>query len=207
MHTHRTVLIISPHTEFYLSVGFLLHNGSTLNLLLLDVFFHVCAAELCLNAEVTELLSECEQPGLVQSLLLPEDLALRHLPALSATHRRLDFTRRNPSLNSLQEVHTSPHTQFSHRRWSVKAKTLNHIHLCTVKTYDFRHSSWHLMFISHYHNSIIWSRTNLFFMRNISLTSKKGIWVHSGVKEILTATVLYFIDLCLIPERKSGLSC
>lgn len=74
-------------------------------------------AELGLNAEVTELLNECEQPGLVQSLLLPEDLALRHLPALSVAHRRLDFTRRNPSLSSLQEVHshtrTHSHTGFS----------------------------------------------------------------------------------------------
>ncbi|XP_034465907.1 protein SMG5 [Hippoglossus hippoglossus] len=60
-------------------------------------------AELGLNAEVTQLLSECEQPGLVQSLLLPEDLALRHLPALSVAHRRLDFTHRNPSLSPLQE--------------------------------------------------------------------------------------------------------
>uniref|UniRef100_A0A8C3G7S9 Nonsense-mediated mRNA decay factor n=1 Tax=Cyclopterus lumpus TaxID=8103 RepID=A0A8C3G7S9_CYCLU len=60
-------------------------------------------AELGLNAAVTELLNECEQPGLVQSLLLPEDLALRHLPALTGAHRRLDFTRRNPSLSSLQE--------------------------------------------------------------------------------------------------------
>ncbi|XP_069031455.1 LOW QUALITY PROTEIN: nonsense-mediated mRNA decay factor SMG5 [Embiotoca jacksoni] len=60
-------------------------------------------AELGLTAEVTELLNECEQPGLVQSLLLPEDLALRHLPALSVAHRRLDFTRRNPSLSPLQE--------------------------------------------------------------------------------------------------------
>uniref|UniRef100_A0A7N6AV42 Nonsense-mediated mRNA decay factor n=1 Tax=Anabas testudineus TaxID=64144 RepID=A0A7N6AV42_ANATE len=60
-------------------------------------------AELGLNAEVTELVNECEQPGLVQSLLLPEDLALRHLPALTIAHRRLDFTRRNPSLSPLQE--------------------------------------------------------------------------------------------------------
>lgn len=64
----------------------------------------VCSAELGLNTEVTKLLNECEQPGLAQSLLLPEDLALRHLPALSVAHRRLDFTRRNPSLSSLQEV-------------------------------------------------------------------------------------------------------
>ncbi|TDH11381.1 hypothetical protein EPR50_G00060400 [Perca flavescens] len=63
----------------------------------------ILEAELGLNAEVTELLNECEQPGLVQSLLLPEDLALRHLPALNVAHRRLDFTRRNPSLSSLQE--------------------------------------------------------------------------------------------------------
>ncbi|KAM3872959.1 nonsense-mediated mRNA decay factor SMG5 [Diretmus argenteus] len=60
-------------------------------------------AEFGLNTEVTQLLSDCEQPGLVQSLLLPEDLALRHLPALSLAHRRLDFTRRRPSLNPLQE--------------------------------------------------------------------------------------------------------
>ncbi|KAK2909842.1 nonsense-mediated mRNA decay factor SMG5 [Channa argus] len=60
-------------------------------------------AELGLNAEVTELVNECEQPGLVQRLLLPEDLALRHLPALNVAHRRLDFTRRNPSLTPLQE--------------------------------------------------------------------------------------------------------
>ncbi|KAJ3597391.1 hypothetical protein NHX12_000918 [Muraenolepis orangiensis] len=39
-------------------------------------------AELALSPEVATLLAECEQPGLVQSLLLPEDLALRHLPAL-----------------------------------------------------------------------------------------------------------------------------
>uniref|UniRef100_A0A669DEG9 Nonsense-mediated mRNA decay factor n=1 Tax=Oreochromis niloticus TaxID=8128 RepID=A0A669DEG9_ORENI len=60
-------------------------------------------AELGLNAEVTELLNECERPDLVQSLLLPEDLALRHLPALSVAHRRLDFSCRNPSLSPLQE--------------------------------------------------------------------------------------------------------
>lgn len=64
----------------------------------------VLAAELGLNAEVTELLNECERPDLVQSLLLPEDLALRHLPALSVAHRRLDFSCRNPSLSPLQEV-------------------------------------------------------------------------------------------------------
>ncbi|XP_028985612.1 nonsense-mediated mRNA decay factor SMG5 [Betta splendens] len=60
-------------------------------------------AELGLNAEVTGLVNACEQPALVQSLLLPEDLALRHLPALSVAHRRLDFSHRSPSLSPLQE--------------------------------------------------------------------------------------------------------
>ncbi|XP_008428982.1 nonsense-mediated mRNA decay factor SMG5 [Poecilia reticulata] len=60
-------------------------------------------ADLGLNSEVTELLKECEQPGLSQTLLLPEDVALRHLPALSVAHRRLDFSRRNASLSPLQE--------------------------------------------------------------------------------------------------------
>uniref|UniRef100_A0A3B3XA76 Nonsense-mediated mRNA decay factor n=1 Tax=Poecilia mexicana TaxID=48701 RepID=A0A3B3XA76_9TELE len=60
-------------------------------------------ADLGLNSEVTEMLKECEQPGLSQTLLLPEDVALRHLPALSVAHRRLDFSRRNASLSPLQE--------------------------------------------------------------------------------------------------------
>ncbi|XP_030638530.1 nonsense-mediated mRNA decay factor SMG5 [Chanos chanos] len=59
--------------------------------------------ELGLNKEVRELLNDCEQPGLVQTLLLPEDLALRHLPALSLAHRRLDFTCHRPSLTPLDE--------------------------------------------------------------------------------------------------------
>ncbi|KAJ8354567.1 hypothetical protein SKAU_G00221340 [Synaphobranchus kaupii] len=60
-------------------------------------------AELGLSAGVAELLQECERPGLTQSLLLPEDLALRHLPALSLAHRKLDFTRERPVLSQLQE--------------------------------------------------------------------------------------------------------
>ncbi|XP_026139080.1 protein SMG5-like [Carassius auratus] len=59
--------------------------------------------DLGLNKHVTELLNECEQPGLVQSLLLPEDLALRHLPVLSVAHRRLDFTGQRPPLTPLDE--------------------------------------------------------------------------------------------------------
>uniref|UniRef100_A0A8C5AU72 Nonsense-mediated mRNA decay factor n=1 Tax=Gadus morhua TaxID=8049 RepID=A0A8C5AU72_GADMO len=55
------------------------------------------------DPEVAALLGECEQPGLVQSLLLPEDLALRHLPALGLAHRRLDYSRPRPALSPLQE--------------------------------------------------------------------------------------------------------
>lgn len=60
-------------------------------------------ADLGLSAEVMEMLKECERPGLTQTLLLPEDVALRHLPALGAAHRHLDFSRRNASLSPLQE--------------------------------------------------------------------------------------------------------
>ncbi|XP_017564235.1 protein SMG5 [Pygocentrus nattereri] len=60
-------------------------------------------AELGLKKEVRELVTESEQPDLVQTVLLPEDQALRHLPALSLAHRRLDFTSHRPSLSPLQE--------------------------------------------------------------------------------------------------------
>ncbi|XP_056141944.1 nonsense-mediated mRNA decay factor SMG5 [Lampris incognitus] len=63
----------------------------------------ILEADLGLNTEVRELLNLCEEPGLVQNLLLPEDRALRHLPALSLAHRRLDFTCQKPSLSPLQE--------------------------------------------------------------------------------------------------------
>ena len=61
-------------------------------------------AELGLKKEVRELVTESEQPDLVQTVLLPEDQALRHLPALSLAHRRLDFTSHRASLSPLQEV-------------------------------------------------------------------------------------------------------
>ncbi|XP_067304084.1 nonsense-mediated mRNA decay factor SMG5 [Pseudorasbora parva] len=63
----------------------------------------ILETDLGLNKDVTELLNGCEQPGLVQTLLLPEDLALRHLPALSVAHRRLDFTSQRPPLTPLDE--------------------------------------------------------------------------------------------------------
>ncbi|XP_057690572.1 nonsense-mediated mRNA decay factor SMG5 [Corythoichthys intestinalis] len=62
------------------------------------------------DPELTRLLmGECEReqererPARVQTLPLPEDVALRHLPALAAAHRRLDFARRAASLSPLQE--------------------------------------------------------------------------------------------------------
>ncbi|XP_023819938.1 protein SMG5 [Oryzias latipes] len=63
----------------------------------------ILEADLGLNPQLTEMLNECEQPALVQTLLLPEDLTLRHLPALNAAHRRLDFAGRNLSLSPVHE--------------------------------------------------------------------------------------------------------
>uniref|UniRef100_A0A3Q3DWM4 Nonsense-mediated mRNA decay factor n=1 Tax=Hippocampus comes TaxID=109280 RepID=A0A3Q3DWM4_HIPCM len=63
----------------------------------------LCLAEADLNPDVTELLGECERPALLQTLLLPEDVALRHLPALAVAHRHLDFAHRGASLSPLQE--------------------------------------------------------------------------------------------------------
>lgn len=63
----------------------------------------ILEAGLSLPPEVCRMLSECEQPVLVQSVLLPEDVSLRLLPALSSAHRRLDFSRRHAPLSPLQE--------------------------------------------------------------------------------------------------------
>uniref|UniRef100_A0A8C8DRE0 Nonsense-mediated mRNA decay factor n=1 Tax=Oryzias sinensis TaxID=183150 RepID=A0A8C8DRE0_9TELE len=63
----------------------------------------ILEADLGLNPQLTKMLNECEQPGLVQTLLLPEDLTLRHLPALNAAHRHLDFAGRNLSLSPVHE--------------------------------------------------------------------------------------------------------
>ncbi|XP_062841759.1 nonsense-mediated mRNA decay factor SMG5 [Trichomycterus rosablanca] len=63
----------------------------------------VLEADLGLKTEVRELLTQSEQPDMVQTVLLPEDQALRHLPALNLAHRRLDFTRHRASLSPLQE--------------------------------------------------------------------------------------------------------
>ncbi|XP_058863332.1 nonsense-mediated mRNA decay factor SMG5-like [Acipenser ruthenus] len=63
----------------------------------------ILEAEVPLCEEVSELLSACERPDLQQTLLLPEDVALRHLPALRAAHKRLDMERESPTLSTLQE--------------------------------------------------------------------------------------------------------
>ncbi|XP_052474501.1 nonsense-mediated mRNA decay factor SMG5 isoform X2 [Carassius gibelio] len=80
-----------------------LWNRLSVLLNLLPVGSKMLETDLGLNKHVTDLLNECEQPGLVQTLLLPEDLALRHLPALSVAHRRLDFTGQRPPLTPLDE--------------------------------------------------------------------------------------------------------
>ncbi|KAF4076133.1 hypothetical protein AMELA_G00226810 [Ameiurus melas] len=63
----------------------------------------VLDAGLGLKDEVEDLLARSERPDLVQTVLLPEDQALRHLPALNLAHRRLDFTHHRASLSPLQE--------------------------------------------------------------------------------------------------------
>lgn len=106
--TFQTTLMLSSHWIFVSLCDFYTLIMTALSLQPVYLFVHVHAAELGLNAEVTQLVNECERPSLVQSLLLPEDLALRHLPALGVAHRRLDFTHRNSSLSPLQEVWTAP---------------------------------------------------------------------------------------------------
>lgn len=64
----------------------------------------IAVSDLGLKSEVRDLLAVSEQPDLVQTVLLPEDQALRHLPALNLAHRRLDFTHPRASLSTLQEV-------------------------------------------------------------------------------------------------------
>ncbi|KAG2462079.1 SMG5 protein, partial [Polypterus senegalus] len=63
----------------------------------------ILEADLHLCEEVTDLLSECECPELKQSLLLPEDVALRHLPALRVAHKKLNFEHDQPTLSLLEE--------------------------------------------------------------------------------------------------------
>ncbi|XP_063055437.1 nonsense-mediated mRNA decay factor SMG5 isoform X2 [Engraulis encrasicolus] len=60
-------------------------------------------ADMGVSSEVCDLLDQCEQSGLTQTLLLPEDVALRHLPALSTAHRKLDFSNSRPTLTTLHE--------------------------------------------------------------------------------------------------------
>lgn len=85
---------------------------------------HCRVSDLGLKKEVRDLLAGSEQPDLVQTVLLPEDQALRHLPALNLAHRRLDFTHHRGSLSPLQEVRClAPAAPFT---LTANASTANH---------------------------------------------------------------------------------
>ncbi|CAN9514209.1 unnamed protein product [Ophioblennius macclurei] len=87
----------------------------------------ILEADLGLDSQVSDLLSDCEQPGMVQTLLLPEDLALRNLPALSVAHRCLNFTKPRPPLSPLQEcvVRVSCIRSFGHFLTSLQGNVLH----------------------------------------------------------------------------------
>lgn len=59
--------------------------------------------DLGLSAELSEALRVSERSDLVQSTLLPEDRALRLLPALSTAHRRMDWSQPGTDLSPLHE--------------------------------------------------------------------------------------------------------
>lgn len=59
--------------------------------------------DLGLSVELRDSLRSSEHSDLVQSALLPEDRALRLLPALGAAHRRMDWSRAGPDLSPLHE--------------------------------------------------------------------------------------------------------
>lgn len=59
--------------------------------------------DLGLSAELRAALRPSERSDLVQSTLLPEDRALRLLPALSLAHRRMDWSQPGPDLSPLHE--------------------------------------------------------------------------------------------------------
>ncbi|XP_015266286.1 PREDICTED: protein SMG5 [Gekko japonicus] len=53
--------------------------------------------------EVKNMLPGCELPDLSSCLLLPEDVALRHLPALKNAHKRSNFEQDRPVLSEVEE--------------------------------------------------------------------------------------------------------
>ncbi|XP_072285015.1 nonsense-mediated mRNA decay factor SMG5 isoform X2 [Pyxicephalus adspersus] len=69
-----------------------------------------------LCVEVQNLLQGSEQADMSTHLLLPEDAALRNLPALKAAHRRLNFEKERPDLTVLEEsiVRSSYIRSFGH---------------------------------------------------------------------------------------------
>uniref|UniRef100_UPI00398E9AE4 nonsense-mediated mRNA decay factor SMG5 n=1 Tax=Pristiophorus japonicus TaxID=55135 RepID=UPI00398E9AE4 len=52
---------------------------------------------------IVRLLSQCEEPDLVQALLLPEDTALCHLPVLRSAHRKLQEDQGSLAASTLEE--------------------------------------------------------------------------------------------------------
>ncbi|XP_075048836.1 nonsense-mediated mRNA decay factor SMG5 isoform X1 [Mixophyes fleayi] len=72
-----------------------------LNLLPSAVKIQESGIPLC--SEVQNLLPESEQPDLTHHILLPEDAALRNLPPLKATHRKVNFEKERPVLTVLEE--------------------------------------------------------------------------------------------------------
>lgn len=59
--------------------------------------------DLGLSVDLRDCLRSSEHSDLVQSALLPEDRALRLLPALSSAHRRMDWSRSGPELSPLHQ--------------------------------------------------------------------------------------------------------
>ncbi|XP_041320800.1 protein SMG5 isoform X2 [Pyrgilauda ruficollis] len=58
---------------------------------------------LALCDEVKDILSDAELPDLKANLLLPEDVALRNLPALKNAHKRFNFEQDRPIFSAIEE--------------------------------------------------------------------------------------------------------
>ncbi|NXG52302.1 SMG5 protein, partial [Psilopogon haemacephalus] len=72
---------------------------------------------LALGSEVQAVLGSAELPELEATLLLPEDVALRTLPALRGAHRRLSFEREPLALTPLEEVRRRPPQALALQPW------------------------------------------------------------------------------------------
>lgn len=83
--------------------------------------------DLGLSVELSEVLRATEQSDMVQCALLPEDRALRLLPAFSAAHRRKDWSRPGPDLSPLHEcvVRVCCIRSFGHFLTTLQGNILN----------------------------------------------------------------------------------